>query len=125
MSEPTSEQQQMAALAADRLIGFYPTINASDPQTYAAGLVQIFCAYPEFLVSQAIDPVHGLPSECDYLPTIAKVKGFLEPRWRDHCQTIERRERFKRKALPAPEPESPEVKERVVEGFLKLKKMLG
>lgn len=125
MSEPTSEQQRMAAQAAERLIGFYPTINASDPQTYAAGLVQIFCAYPEFLVAQAIDPVHGLPSECDYLPTIAKVKGFLEPRWQDHCRTLERQARFDRKALPEPEPESTEARERVIDGFLQLRKMLG
>ena len=41
-------------------------------------------------MAEAIDPVNGLPSECDYLPTIAKVKGYLEPHWLSWQQTQER-----------------------------------
>ena len=76
MYEPNSENLQMASEAAERLIGFYPQILASDPKVYAAGLVQLFSRYPEHLVAEAIDPVDGLPGECDFLPTITKVKAF-------------------------------------------------
>lgn len=119
MYEPNSETLQMAAEAADRLIGFYPSIMASDPKIYAAGLVQLFSRYPEHLVAKAIDPVDGLPGSCDFLPTIAKVKAFIEPLWQDELRTAERRERFNRKALPKPERD-PEADKRISEGFRSL-----
>lgn len=119
--EPNSERLRVAKLAADRLLGFYPTINASDPQIYLAGLVQVFCRYPEHLIEEAVDPVHGLPSICDYLPTIAKVKGFLEPRWQNMERQRVMLERFNTKKLPEPE-HKPDPK--VIEGFQKLKARL-
>ncbi len=119
MFEPNSKTLQMAAEAAERLIGFYPQIMASDPKVYAAGLVQLFSRYPEHLVAAAIDPCDGLPGQCDYLPTIAKVKAFLEPRWRDECRTQELMERFNRKRLPEPPP-NVEADTRVRQGLEKL-----
>jgi hypothetical protein len=109
----------MASEAAARLIEYYPTIQASNPQTYAAGLVQLFSRYPEHLIAEAIDPVNGLPGECDYLPTIAKVKAFLEPRWQNEIRQNEMIARFNRKRI-APPPEDPEEKKRIREGFEKL-----
>lgn len=119
MSEPHSETLQMAAEAADRLIGFYPQIMASDPKVYAAGLVQLFSRYPEHLVAAALDPVNGLPGECDFLPTIAKAKAWLEPRWQELERTRERMERANRKRLPEPAPD-PIADRRVREGLEKL-----
>jgi hypothetical protein len=109
----------MASEAAARLIGFYPTINASEPKVYAAGLVQLFSRYPEHLVAEAIDPVNGLPGECDYLPTIAKVKAFLEPRWLNFQRMQELREIKNRKRLPEP-PRDPEADRHMAEEFRKL-----
>lgn len=117
--DPSSEQLRIAAEAADRLIGFYSTIQASNPQAYAAGLVQVFSRYPEFLIAAAIDPVDGLPGENDRLPSIAKVKAFLEPRYQDHLRTVERQERFNRKRLPEP-PRDLEAEQRIAQGFEKL-----
>jgi hypothetical protein len=119
MSYPNSEVLEMATEAAERLIGFYPTITASNPKVYAAGLVKLFSNYPEHLVAEAIDPVDGLPGECDYLPTIAKVKAFLEPRRRNFERMKELRDRAGRKRLPEP-PRNPEVDARIEEGFKKL-----
>jgi len=121
ITEPSSERLRIASEAAARLIGYYPTIAASNPEIYLTGLVQVFCDYPEHLIAEAVDPRHGLPSTCDYLPTIAKVKAFLEPRW----QHLERQrvmlERFNTKKLPEPE-HKPDPK--VIEGFQKLKARL-
>lgn len=119
MYEQNSETLQMASEAAERLLGFYPTINASDPKMYAAGLVQLFSRYPEHLVAEAIDPVDGLPGECDYLPTIAKVKAFLEPRYLNFVRLQELRERASRKRLPEP-PRDPEADKRMEDNFKKL-----
>lgn len=119
MYDPNSGILEMAADAAERLIGFYPTITASDPKVYAAGLVKLFSNYPEHLVAEAIDPVNGLPGECDYLPTIAKVKAFLEPRRRNFERMQEYRDRAGRKRLPEP-PRDPERDARIEDGFRKL-----
>jgi hypothetical protein len=119
MSEPTSKSLQWAALAAERLIGFYPAIQASDPKVYAAGLVKMFSHYPEALVAAAVDPVQGLPGACEFLPTLAKVKAFLEPRYREHLAHQERVAKAKRKQLAAPTRDDA-AHARVVEGFRKL-----
>ena len=119
MFEPNSEILQAAAEAAERLIGFYPSITASDPKIYAAGLVQVFSRYPEHLIAESIDAWSGLPSLHDYPPTMKQAKEFLEPRWQDECRTQERIERFNRKRLPEPPPD-PEADRRVLEGLEKL-----
>ena len=119
MYDPNSEILEMAAAAAEQLIGFYPTITASDPKVYAAGLVKLFSHYPEHLVAEALDPVHGLPGECDYLPSIAKVRAFLEPRRRNFERMQEYRERAGQKRLPEP-PRDPEADARICDGFKKL-----
>lgn len=118
-SEPSSETMRMASAAAERLIGFYPSITAADPMIYTTGLVQLFSRYPEHLVAAAVDPVNGLPSLHDYPPTMKQAKEFLEPRWQDECRTRDMIERFNRKRLPEPPP-NPEADKRVFEGLKKL-----
>lgn len=113
-----------AAEAAAQLIGYYPTIQASDPKVYATGLVQLFSRYPEHLVAEAIDAVNGLPGECDYLPTIAKVKAFLEPRWRREVQMQEMKNRFSRLRLPEPERD-PAEDAKIEEGLRQLSARLA
>jgi hypothetical protein len=76
------------------------------------------------LVAEAIDPVSGLPGECDYLPTIAQVKAFLEPRRRYFERMQDLRERAGRKRLPEP-PRDPEQDKRVSEGFKELSAYLA
>lgn len=70
-------------------------------------------------MEEALDPVNGLPGECDYLPTLAKVKAFLEPRRRNFERMQEYRERAWQKHLPEP-PRDPSVDARIEEGFRKL-----
>lgn len=120
MLEPNSERLQMAAEAAEKLIGIYPAIQASDPKLYAAGLVQLFSRYPEHLVAAAVDPVNGLPSLYDFLPTMKQTKEFLEPRWREMELTRERMERANRKRLAEP-ARDPERDKRIFEGLQQLK----
>ena len=83
----------------------------------------MFSHYPEALVSAAVDPVHGLPGACEFLPSLAKVKAFLEPRYREHLAHLERVAKAKRKRLSPPERDDA-AKARVIEGFQHLKAQL-
>jgi hypothetical protein len=83
----------------------------------------MFSSYPEALVSAAVDPVHGLPGVCEFLPTLAKVKAFLEPRYREHLAHLERVAKAKRKRLPPPQRDTA-ARARVIEGFQQLKVQL-
>ncbi|MBN8968952.1 MAG: hypothetical protein J0G95_10880 [Rhizobiales bacterium] len=123
MYEPSSEHLQMAAQAAERLIGFYPSITASNPEVYAAGLMQVFSHYPEHLVAEAIDPVHGLPSESKFLPTISEVKDFLEPRYAQYLRMQAHREAQSRPKLERPVKDEA-AEERVKTGFQQLSERL-
>lgn len=106
MSLPSSTSTLIATQMAKRLVGFYPKIQASDPAIYIAGLVQLFSHYPETIVSEAIDAVAGLPAESEFLPTIAHVKAFLEPRFQ-HWLKMERLRNFGNKPdqIEGPPPE--------------------
>ena len=123
-SQPSSEHMRIASEAAATLIEYYPTIQASNPKVYAAGLVQLFARYPEHLIAEALDAVNGLPSECDYLPTIAKVKAFLEPRWQREQQMLEMKARFERKRLSEP-PRDPIEDARIEQGLRQLSERLA
>lgn len=120
MSDLTSEALQQAAEAAERLIGFYPSITASDAKVYAAGMVQVLAHYPEHLIADAIDPFSGLPSLHDFPPTMRQIKAFLEPRFQQLCRAKDMQERFNRKRLPEP-PRDPERDKRIFEGLQQLK----
>jgi hypothetical protein len=119
MSSATSEMPEVALAAAERLINFYPAINAADPRVFAAGLVQLFSRYPEHLIAEALDPVHGLPGTCEFLPTIAKVRGFLEPRYLAWLKQKDMQERFNRKRLEAP-PRDPDADKQMASQFKSL-----
>lgn len=119
MSQSSSEIQLLPQEAAVRLIGFYPTITASDPEIYAAGLVHMFSLYPAHLVAEAIDPAKGLPSLHDFPPTMKQVREFMEPRRAAEDRAREMRERFNCKALPAP-PRDPVADKKIEEGLRQL-----
>jgi hypothetical protein len=83
----------------------------------------MFASYPAALVEAAVDPVHGLPAHNEFLPSLAKVKAFLEPRFREHQAHLERVARARRMRLPAP-PHDEAAKQRVIEGFRQLQSHL-
>jgi hypothetical protein len=110
--------QETAALAAKRILGFYPEIPASDPKAFAAGLVQTLMTFPEAVVQLAMDPVRGIPAKVKY-PNLAAMREHLD-RWRvEHLDYQERLERAQRKRLPEPKRD-PEHDKRMYEGFKQL-----
>ena len=105
--------------AVARLIGFYPAINASNPEAYAAGMIALFSRYPARLVAVAVDPVNGLPSLHDYLPSIKQAKEFLEPKYAQELKLAESERRRRQQLLPAA-GRDPQEKYRISQGFRKL-----
>lgn len=122
MSETTSETFQAAAKAAELLLGFYPTITASDPKLYATALVQVLGCYPLHLIALAVDPVRGLPGIHDFPPSVAAVKKFMDDRLqaeKARQYEVDKIEREKRLKLAEP-PSDPKMKERIEKGLLSL-----
>ena len=105
-----------AADAARKILGFYPTIPASDPKGFAAGLVKLLSTYPVPVIAQAIDPVIGLPGAVKFL-NLAEMREHLD-RWRDeYYASMERRARAQRKQIAAPPPPTPEEDQRIRKGL--------
>lgn len=114
--------QQDAAAATKRILGFYPDIPASDPKSFAAGLAALLSTYPAPVIARAVDPRGGIPANVEFL-NLAKIKKLLDGWYDEHFQDVRRRDIASRKALPEPEV-NPIEKERVREGFQKLKSKL-
>lgn len=60
------------------LCGCYRKDEASDPQVYAAAVAAIFDEYDDEIVQIVTDPRTGLPSKCQWLPTIKEVREACE-----------------------------------------------
>lgn len=92
--------EQAATLSAEKLLGFYPPMPASEPQVFIAGLVELLCNYSIPTIQRATNPVHGLPGKFKFLPSIAEIREFLEMWEREECERVERAKRWKVPALP-------------------------
>ena len=112
---------EAAADAARQILGYYPTIPASDQKAFAAGLVRILSNYPQAVVSQAVDPAMGIPAAVEFL-NLAKIKKLLDD-WRDeYFESLDRHERANRKQIAAPvfEHPTPDAEKRIAAEFDKL-----
>jgi hypothetical protein len=106
-----------AAKAARKILGYYPTIPASDPKMFAAGLIKVLTNYPQAVVDRAAE-AEGIASAVTFL-NLAEIRKHLDL-WRaDYFLHQERMDRSTRKLLPEP-PRDPEADKRISEGFKKL-----
>lgn len=115
--------QQDAAAATKRILGFYPEIPASDPKSFAAGLAALLSTYPAAVIARAVDPRAGVPANVEFL-NLAKIKKLLDGWYDEHFQDQRRRQLIETKRLEEPEVDE-EVKERVAQGFQRLKSKLS
>lgn len=60
-----------------RLIGFYPSLTASDPEVFVAGVVEILCGYPDWIAEKATS-AKGLPLKHKFMPTIYEIGRYCE-----------------------------------------------
>lgn len=113
---------QEAALAAKRILSFYSEIPASDPEAFAAGLVQTLSIFPRPVIDRAVDPVMGLPGKVRFL-NLAAMRELLDGWLDEYADDLRRAELVARRALPAPPP-NPEADKRVLKGLRELSEHL-
>lgn len=110
-----------ATRAAEVLFGCFRTGGAAEPEIFVAGVAAVLSDYPASVVQSVVDPRNGLPSACNWLPTIAEVKKACEARM-EPIRRAEARERAW-KGLPAPgqpreeRPTLEEIKEKLGENY--------
>ncbi len=114
-----------AAGYAKRLLGLYPEIQATDPKEFLAALVQLLSYYPHPVIERAIDPVLGIPAKLDrWNLSIAAIKRELDDIGSKYAERLAEREREQRRKLAPPEPDNPEMRERVLKGLKELSEHL-
>lgn len=65
------------------MFGCYRKSDANDPETYIVAACAVLSRYPSDIVIAVTDPVNGLPSALQFVPTIKEIK--------DACDTAENR----------------------------------
>lgn len=75
-SDQSRVSYRQAAVKA--LCGCYRKDEAADPAIYSAAIVAVLEEYPDDIVSMVTDPRTGLPSKCQWLPTVKEVKDACD-----------------------------------------------
>ena len=108
----------MAKLVATMLDCFRPS-QGVDPYNFLTAIVGILLEYPDEIVRQIIDPIHGLPSQQQFMPSPYDVRQACEARMRPRRESAARQARVKaqldeRKAI-AEQRAAPERKQTLAE----------
>lgn len=84
---------------------------------YGSALAALLASYPEDVVRAVTDPVRGLPSTSQWLPTIAEVRSACEARLEPMRRQADRERRYAETyaLLPPPPPDPPEARSAFVE----------
>lgn len=107
--ELTTIGTEAAKIAADRLLGFFPTLAATDPAVFIVGLVQILAAYPPGVIEAVSSPLSGLPSKHEFMPALSTVRAECEEHFGPYRRAMARPRSLP--ALPAPTFERPTLEE--------------
>jgi hypothetical protein len=84
---------QIAAQRAALLFGCYRRGDANDPETYSAAVTAILTRFPQHVVEYVTDPRTGIPSDAQWLPSVAEVKQACIKRqaYLDRLEDFDRR----------------------------------
>lgn len=85
----------MATERAAILFGCYRKGDAADPEIYTAAIAAVLSRYPAEVVVTVTDPRTGLPSRCQWLPTVKEVRDACEAEM-EPVRAAERREWIER-----------------------------
>jgi hypothetical protein len=112
-------ERSSPSFAAERtriLLGCFRKGEAADAEVYVTAIAAMLSTYPEEIVRQVTDPVRGLPSKVNWLPTLAEIRHECETFMRP-IRDAEKRELEARRTqalLAAPAPATTEERERAV-----------
>lgn len=74
----SAESLQWATRMVNLFFGSFRKADADDPETFTAGCLRLFTAYPPEAVRYVVDPVTGLPGRSQWLPTMKEIRDALE-----------------------------------------------
>jgi hypothetical protein len=60
------------------MFGCFRRGEANDPEIYTASVASVLAEYPEQVINFVTDPRTGLPSRCNFLPTVKEVRDACE-----------------------------------------------
>lgn len=86
-------------MAAKKILGYFPDIPASDPQQFAAALVENLSMYHPEVVARAADGTDGIGPRVKFL-NLAVIREYLDKWAAEHGAELRRRE----KPLELPDP---------------------
>jgi hypothetical protein len=100
------------------LLSGYPNQEPKDPKTYAKFLIAALEGKPKRVVRRVVDPNEGLIAVCQFLPTVADLRKWIEPYLPKSAPVLPEHRRL----LPEPpEPEIPDEERRA--GAAKLREL--
>lgn len=84
----------IAAEQTRRLIGAFRKGEAEDPLMYTTSVAQLLASYPEDVVLKVTNPVDGLQTKSQWLPTLAEIKAACEALMAPVYREQERQRRY-------------------------------
>lgn len=60
------------------MFGCYRRGEANNPEVYTASVAAVLAEYPPDVINYVTDPRTGLPSKCDFLPTVKEIRTACE-----------------------------------------------
>jgi hypothetical protein len=116
-------ERSSPSFAAERtriLLGCFRKGEAADAEVYVTAIAAMLSTYPEEIVRQVTDPVRGLPSKVNWLPTLAEIRHecetFMRPIRDAEKRTLEARRT--QALLAAPAPATTEERERAYREYM-------
>lgn len=76
--------------AVSAMIRGYPNGGANAGKSYIGTMAALLCDYPRSIAILCADPLHGVARETRFLPTVADVVAWCEPRRADMYSTVEK-----------------------------------
>lgn len=73
--------RDQAAHHGRRLLSLFSPRNGVDPQVYLTAIIGILAEYPEDIVVAVCDPVHGLGTKLQFMPTPKDVRDACLALW--------------------------------------------
>jgi hypothetical protein len=76
------------------LVGAYPNGQPHDPKGYIGTIARLLCQFPRRIATECADPIHGVTRKTKFLPTVAEVAEWCEPKIADMHRTTAREDRI-------------------------------
>ncbi len=80
-STPTESELQHLDFATERariMLGCYRKGEANDPATYSTAVSAVLAQYSQNVIYEVTNPLTGLPSKTDFMPTLKELKFTCE-----------------------------------------------